>query len=238
MDTIFNIEKKENTLEMLEYTFGKPSKNFQFADEFNEIVKKAIEANLNNTEINFTWSNLPAEYTYPIEEVKIQNLYLHLENLLFLENATELKLIIERYKHKRNLRTKIRQQPVDGQVYDYEFARSGFKKPRSPYPDRPSEIVLLNREEIDVLNKYFPYKTELKIKQLNYFFINLISKNVSARGMNSQDKNKNLAYCFLRFRFEIKRKDNSIITTQPLIVVKMICKKELSGQFVVSYKLT
>ena len=105
--SIFNLEKKEDSQERLEAVEGIDTKLVLFAPEFNCVKSAAIQAALNAIKVDFSWSNHKDHVLLNhngIDTIQLLVMDVHSEELF--QNATEITLLIERYKGKKRERCK------------------------------------------------------------------------------------------------------------------------------------
>ncbi len=241
MDTIFDIEQKQNSQEMLDYANGKPTRLFLFADEFNDVARKALEGAVNDVKLDFSWSNKPKHRISTPDGVDfLQLLVIDFRAQWMLENTDEVWLLINRYKPKKENKYSKR----------LKYKESGFKHAivdNSGKAQRPSEILISQK----VTPLYFgqqyyfsPFNkaifgdvkqklsTEIKkVKDLE----NRIER-IGASGYGSKNKNfKNKAWVYLQFSIKVVKGDN-VFYSNPKATIQMICHIENNGVHI-SYKL-
>lgn len=188
MDTIFDIEQKQNSQEMLDYANGKPTKFFLFADEFNDVARKALEAAVHDVKLDFSWSNKPEHRVFNYRNIDIvQLLVMDFRAEWMLQNTDEVWLLIDRYRPKRKL----------------DFAtnvtkkQSGFKHgvhPDKKNPYRPSEILITAKNMILDIGQPFYF---LEMKDINSI--------ITGSGCGSKNRNENNAWQYLQFRIKVKK---------------------------------
>ena len=224
MNTVFDIEQKQDSAEKLAAVADKETKYILFAGEFNDVARKAVEAAVENVKIELFWSNKP-EHTVQnfAGDSKVQQLVLKFHDEWILENTDEGCLLIDRYKAKRTVRTS-----------ESKFKGSGFKHgifPDEKNPKRPSEIVITDKETI------------LKMGQ-PYYFHKIVDTTSEIRtrgaGGKSHTSDKNRAWQYLQFRIRVK-KGNKIFYSKPKATIQMICNRwfndGVNQKISISYKL-
>ena len=222
MNTVFDIEQKQDSAEKLAAVADKETKYILFAGEFNDVARKAVEAAVENVKIELFWSNKPEHIVHNINGIStIQQLVLRFHDEWMFQNTDEVVLLIDRYKAKRTVRT-----------YG-KYKGSGFKHgiyPDDENPKRPSEILINDKEMI------------LKIGQPYYFqkITNAHSK-VRARGTGSKNHSgDDRAWQYLQFRIRVKKGSN-VFFSKPLATIQMICNRWYNDgdnqKINISYKL-
>ena len=224
MNTVFDIEQKQDSAEKLAAVADKETKYILFAGEFNDVARKAVEAAVENVKIELFWSNKPEHIVQNFAGVsKVQQLVLKFHDEWILENTDEVCLLIDRYKAKRTVRTS-----------ESKFKGSGFKHgifPDEKNPKRPSEIVITDKETI------------LKMGQ-PYYFHKIVDTTSEIRtrgaGGKSHTSDKNRAWQYLQFRIRVK-KGNKIFYSKPKATIQMICNRwfndGVNQKISISYKL-
>ncbi len=229
-NTIFDIEQKQNSQEMLDYAAGKPTINFLFADEFNELKKATIQSKIDDLKIDFFWSNKVGDYFEEtlLDEGNSKPYTLKTQQLNYkiyggfdlFEDNIDTFILIERYRNKRVKRT-----PNSGRLF-YEFSGSGFKTQinnEASVLDRPTELVLGSVIGKLALNqkKYFKKKNEI----------------ITATGIGMTTQGGYSASLHLRFRFKVVI-NNQIFISKPLQILKMIMAFDSStAKTIISYKI-
>ena len=243
METIFDIEQKQNSQEMLDYASGKPTKFFLFADEFNDVARKALEAAVHDVKLDFSWSNKPEHRISTPDGVDfLQLLVMDFRAQWMLENTDEVWLIINRYKPKK----------ADRLGKEPKYKESGFKHAITNNlgkAQRPSEILIsqkvtplyfgqqyyfspFNKALFGDIKQNFP--TEIKdVKGLP----NKIER-LGASGYGSKNKylNGTKAWTYLQFSIKVVKGDN-VFYSNPKATIQMICQIDYSGLVHISYKL-
>lgn len=214
--SIFNLEKKVDSKDKIATVAGLPHNNFWWADEHNEIIKKAIQTTLDNTVVAFTWSKNINEIKSVGFIDKINLLKMSLENNEALQNASEISILIKRYRPARTQRTSKRYpeelggKPIDGPVI---YNSSGYRTPSpistKPEHARPSEIKIKNRKEI------------LDFKFENYFK-KVEGSNIHATGMKKQRKDGTRAFIYIEFKIKAIFK-KQVYYSRPLQNMQVIC---------------
>lgn len=224
MNTVFDIEQKQDSAEKLAAVADKETKYILFAGEFNDVARKAVEAAVENVKIELFWSNKPEHIVQNFAGIStVQQLVLKFNDVWMLENTDEVTLLIDRYKSKRTVRTS-----------ESKFKGSGFKHgifPDAQNPKRPSEIVISDKETI------------LKMGQPFYFHkIVDTTSQIRTRGAGgkSHTSDKNRAWQYLQFRIRVK-KGNKTYFSKPLATIQMICDRWYNDgdnqKISISYKL-
>ena len=222
MNTVFDIEQKQDSAEKLLAVADKETKYILFADEFNDVARKAIEAAVENVKIELFWSNKPEHIVQNINGIStIQQLVLRFHDEWMFQNTDEVVLLIDRYKAKRTVRT-----------YG-KYKGSGFKHgiyPDDENPKRPSEILINDKEMI------------LKIGQ-PYYFQKITNTHSKVRACGTGSKNHSgddRAWQYLQFRIRVK-KGNNFFYSKPLATIQMICNRwynnGINQKINISYKL-
>lgn len=221
-NTVFDIEQKQNSPEKEAAIAGVPERFYVDDWELNAVIRKAIEAAVENVKIELFWSNKPEHIVHNINGIStIQQLVLRFHDEWMFQNTDEVVLLIDRYKAKRTVRT-----------YG-KYKGSGFKHgiyPDDENPKRPSEILINDKEMI------------LKIGQPYYFqkIANAHSK-VRARGTGSKNHSgDDRAWQYLQFRIRVK-KGSKFFYSKPLATIQMICNRwyndGINQKINISYKL-
>lgn len=105
--SIFNLKQKEDSQGRLEAVEGIDTKLVLFAPEFNCVKTVAIQAALDAIKVDFSWSNHKDHVLknhQGIDTTQLLVMDVHGEELF--QNATEITLLIERYKGKKRERCK------------------------------------------------------------------------------------------------------------------------------------
>lgn len=223
MNTVFDIEQKQDSSEKLAAVADKEPKYILFADEFNDVARKAVESAVENVKIELFWSDKPEHIVQNFNGITtVKQLVLKFNDVWMLENTDEVTLLIDRYKPKRTVRT-----------YG-KFKGSGFKHgifPDAQNPKRPSEIMITEKETI------------LKMGQPYYFhkIANSFSQ-IRARGAGGKNHTSdyNRAWQYLQFRIRVK-KGSKTYFSKPLATIQMICDRWYNDgetqKITISYKL-
>ena len=222
-NSVFDIEQKQDSAEKLLAVADKETKYILFADEFNDVARKAVEAAVENVKIELFWSNKPEHIVQNFAGIStVQQLILKFNDVWMLENTGEVTLLIDRYKPKRTVRT------------NGKFKGSGFKHgiyPDVENPKRPSEILITEKETI------------LKMGQ-PFYFHKIVDPTSEIRtrgaGGKSHTSDKNRAWQYLQFRIRVK-KGNKTYFSKPLATIQMICDRWYNDgnnqKISISYKL-
>lgn len=105
MNTIFDIEQKQDSPEKLAAVANIPERFYINADEFNDVTRNALQAAIENATIDFSWSNKPEHRKLNYEGVDIvQLLVMNFRSKWILDNTDEVWLLIDRYKPRRKVR--------------------------------------------------------------------------------------------------------------------------------------
>lgn len=223
MNTIFDIEQKQDSPEKLAAVAGIPERFYINADEFNDVTRKAVESAIENVKVDFSWSNKPNHVVQNWNGISnVQQLVMNFNDVWMLENTDEVCLLIDRYKPKRTVRT------------SGKLKQSGFKHGMFPdyeNPKRPSEMVITDKETI------------LKMGQPYYFHKigNTTSKiRACGAGAKSHTDDNNRAWQYLQFRIRVK-KGSKVYYSKPLATIQMICNRFYNDgdiqKISISYKL-
>jgi hypothetical protein len=223
MSTVFDIEQKQDSPEKLAAVANIPERFYINAAEFNDTVRKAVEAAVENVQIDFSWSNKKEHTVKNYDGISsIQLLVMNFRAQWMLENTDQVWLLIDRYKSKRTVRTSAK------------FKQSGFKHgiyPDEQNPKRPSEILITSKEMI------------LDIGQSFYFHkITDTTSKIRTRGAGGKTHtgNDKMAWQYLQFRIKVKSGDQEFYS-KPKGTILMICKRwQATGgesKTSISYKL-
>lgn len=223
MNTIFNIETKEDSPERLEAVANKPHNNILFANEFNATVKEAAQSAIDNMSLDFSWAKREGWYKNNTEGFKrIYLLNVKIYESWILDEADKVELLIDRYRPKRTIRK------LEG-----KFNPSGFKHriyPDTGDPKRPSVIELTLRETILDFGQEFYFK----LNQDNQPWL------IKAVGYGMKNRRGNRAWVMFRFRLKVTVGDK-VYYSKPKGIVEMVAEynKTLSGgdEYRISYKL-
>lgn len=221
--SIFNLENKVDSADKIATVAGLPRNNFWWANEHNEIRDKAIQSALDNTHIAFTWSNLADEIKENVGFInKVHLLKMTLENDEALQNASEIYLLIKRYRPSRKQRTAQRNviDPKDESIIvssGTEILKpSGYRTAgvASPLIDRPNEMRIHSRKEV------FDFKLE------NFFHLDdkRTPNYIRANGFSNQSPNGDRAYIKLEFKIKAVFNDK-IYYSKPLRELQVNCQR-------------
>ncbi|GEM_PF-5858097 len=238
MNTVFDIEQKQDSAEKLLAVADKETRYILFADEFNDVARKAVEAAIENVKLDFSWSNKPEHRVLNSNNIDIlQLLVMNFRAEWMLDNTDEVWLLIDRYKSKRTVRT------------SGKFKQSGFKHSLFPdpnYPKRPSEILITDKLTVLDFGQvyYFAPITQsgLPIKTLakedgGTEPIDITNTNIKATGFggkNNYDNRK--AWVYFQFRLKVKKGDK-VFYSNPKATIQMICQRIEGDKISISYKL-
>ena len=216
MNTVFDIEQKQDSAEKLLAVADKETKYILFADEFNDVARKAVESAIHNIELDFSWSNFKNQKQYNVNGIKqVHLLRMQLKEGWILEAADEVWLLIDRYKPKRTIRT--------GGI---KLKSSGFKHAIYPDPDnpkRPSEILITGKDMILDFGQafYFKYSSDYVHTAIGYGNKNLY---------------QNRSWVYLRFRLKVRKGDKTYYSNSKG-VIEMLVKNDYSIGKTLDYKL-
>lgn len=222
MNTIFDIEQKQDSPEKLAAVAGIPERFYINADEFNDVTRSALESAIDNAEIDFSWSNKPQHQQHNFNNINtIQLLVMDFKESWMLSATDEIWLLIDRYKPKR---------VVDGSKG--KLKASGFKHDIYPdynNPKRPSEIKITAKEMILNLGQAF-------------YFQNVTSHSVlRAKGFGGRNTiyNNNRAWVYLQFRIRVKKGDKIFYSTPKKTIKMMLTRQNVGGgtYTTISYKI-
>lgn len=224
MQSIFDIREKEDSAEKLASVASIPAVYYITADEFNCVAQSAMQAAVDNVKIELFWSNKKEHVALDWAGIStVQHLVLKVHDVWLLENTDEVVLLIDRYKAKRTVRRG-----------EGKFKGSGFKHgifPDRENPDRPSEILISQRETI------------LEMGQPFYFW-SIVDTTSRIRTLGSGGKshfyNSGKAWQHLQFRIRV-RKGEKTYFSKPLVRIKMMCSRTYNDgtdqKISISYKL-
>ena len=242
MDTIFDIEQKQNSQEMLDYASGKPTRLFLFADEFNDVALKALEAAVHDVKLDFSWSNKPEHRISTPDGVDfLQLLVMDFRAQWMLENTDQVWLLINRYKPKK-------ENKFDKRL---KYKESGFKHAITNNlgkVQRPSEILISQK----VMPLYFgqqyyfsPFNKALfgdikqnlptEIKDVKGLQNRIERLGASGYGSKNKKSNGTKAWTYLQFSIKVVKGDN-VFYSNPKAIIQMICHIDNYGVHI-SYKL-
>ncbi|EKT3957706.1 hypothetical protein NTJ28_001693 [Flavobacterium psychrophilum] len=222
MNTIFNIEQKQDSPEKLASVVGIPERFYINADEFNDVTRSALESTIENVKIDFSWSNKKEHVVTGWNNIStVQLLVMNFRAEWMLENTDEVWLLIDRYKPKRTVRT------------SGKLKQSGFK--HGMYPDeenskRPSEILITSKEMV------------LEFGQPFYFHkvTNTLSKIRTSGAGGKNYIGDDRAWQYLQFQIRVK-KGSKVYYSKPLATIQMICNRFYNDgniqRISISYKL-
>ena len=216
MNTVFDIEQKQDSAEKLLAVADKETKYILFADEFNDVARKAVESAIHNIELDFSWSNFKNQKQYNVNGIKqVHLLRMQLKEDWILEAADEVWLLIDRYKPKRTIR--------NGGI---KLKSSGFKHAIYPDPDnpkRPSEILITGKDMILDFGQAFYFRNVNEFESL-------------ALGYGTKNNHANRSWVYLRFRIKVKKGDKTYYSNSKG-VLEMILKYEDTVGKTLGYKL-
>ena len=216
MNTVFDIEQKQDSAEKLLAVADKETKYILFADEFNDVARKAVEAAIHNIELDFSWSKFGNQKLYNVNGInQVHLLRMQLKEDWILEAADEVWLLIDRYKPKRTIRT--------GGI---KLKSSGFKHAIYPDPDnpkRPSEILITGKDMILDFGQAFYFRNVNEFESL-------------ALGYGTKNNHANRSWVYLRFRIKVKKGDKTYYSNSKG-ELEMILKYEDTIGKTLDYKL-
>lgn len=238
MNTIFDIEQKRDSAEKLAAVANKPHETILFADEFNDVTRKALEGAINDEVVMFSWSNNEGHRQNDVRGFeRVQLLEMKFKSDWLIQNTDEVWLLIDRYKPKKIVRTT---------TIPYTYKRSGFHhelfvpgddgaKGGTRPPKRPSEIRITSKEMI------------LDFGQTHYFKIiddgggNFLEYRTKGFSRKNTSENGKRAWVYLQFRLKVKKGDK-IYYSKPKAIIEMVCRRQYIdsiGNYInsISYKL-
>lgn len=222
MNTIFDIEQKQDSPEKLASVVNIPERFYINAHEFNDVTRSALESTIENVKIDFSWSNKKEHRRENWNGISsVQLLVMNFRAEWMLENTDEVWLLIDRYKPKRTVRT------------SGKLKQSGFK--HGMYPDienskRPSEILITSKEMV------------LEFGQPFYFrkIADSLSKIRTSGAGGKNHLGDERAWQYLQFRIKVKKGDK-IFYSKPKATIQMICNRwfndGVNQKISISYKL-
>ncbi len=232
--TVFDIEQKQNSQEMLDYAAGKPTNIFLFAQEFNTTIKEAIQSKMDNLKVDFFWSNKIGDYfeeslnderngdAYTLKTQEL-NYKIYGGTELFEDNV-QTSILIERYRRKRVKRTPNSSNSPANQ--NYEYSGSGFRTQidnEAAVLDRPTELILNSTIGKLALNQKKYFKVKFGV--------------LSAKGLGVTTRGGYSASLYLRFRIKVVI-NNQIYISKPLETIKMIMAVNYNiGKTIISYQI-
>ncbi|SNA83480.1 hypothetical protein DK150_550088 [Flavobacterium psychrophilum] len=234
MDTIFDIEQKQNSQEMLDYAKGKPTKFFLFADEFNDTARKALEAAVHDVKLDFSWSNKTEHRISTPDGVdSLQLLVMDFRAEWMLENTDQVWLVIDRYKPKKTERVNSKCKESG---FKHDYPRNNEKR------QRPSEIWITSKQTVlNIFQQYYftPFNNVLfgKMSQEECYKKVKNGYGIRASGYGSKNrKQNNKAWVYLQFSIKV-RKGNNIFYSNPKATIQMICHRDYNKKIHISYRL-
>ena len=152
MNTVFDIEQKQDSAEKLLAVADKETKYILFADEFNDVARKAVESAIDNIGLEFSWSKKKNEFINNVNGIDtVYLLKMKMHESWILNEVDQVWLLIDRYKPKRTIRTSDNKQKGSG------FKHGIFPDPQNP--KRPSEILITDEEMILDFGQAFYFQT-------------------------------------------------------------------------------
>jgi hypothetical protein len=209
MNTVFDIEQKQDTPEKLAAAAGKPTKHFLFANEFNDVARKAVESAVENCGLRLFWNNHPGA-RYQIGGIdSIQKLRITLDEDWIIKKTDQVYILIDRYRPKRKVRS--------GVIKPDAWSFSGFKHdifPNPDHPNRPSEIRIFDKSSF------------LDFAPQEYFYpITQFGSECYSYGTGQKfGRNGKKAFAILQLRLRVI-KGNAVFESTPKAVFKVILKQ-------------
>ena len=220
MNTVFDIEQKQDSAERLLAVADKEPRYILFADEFNKVARKTVESAIHNIELDFSWSKFKNQKQYNVNGIKqVHLLRMQIKESWILDAADEVWLLIDRYKPKRTIRT-------SNFYYGKRLKSSGFKHAIYPDPDnpkRPSEILITGKDMILDFGQAFYFKNANQFESL-------------ALGYGNKNNHANRSWVYIRFRIKVKKGDKTYYSNSKG-VLEMILKYEDTVGKSLDYKL-
>jgi hypothetical protein len=223
MNTIFDIEQKQDTPEKLAAAAGKPTKHFLFAGEFNLMTDTMIQQVIDLTALDLHWVEKQQRLVYGLDangqsilKGKVNLLGVSIKNHDLFNAPSVVKLFIDRYRPKRHVKNHT------------DVRSSGFKHPENQsavLPNRKSEIVLKSH------HSYIDFGQELYFKTLG------TTPRATGLGDSNTSFGGHQALCYLQFRLQVTI-NNKVYNSKPLSVLKMLMQTKPDKTFVISYKRT
>lgn len=204
MNTIFDIEQKQDSPEKLAAVANKETKYILFANEFNDVARKAVESAIDNFSVDFTWSQKPGHVLHKVNGINdVQLLTVKFYEDWFFNEVDKVELLIDRYRPKRIIRK-----------YLQRFKPSGFKHEimignPSPEKARVSSVVLSGRETLVNFGQAFYFRAP-----------NNINEAPIVKGFGQKNREYNRAWVYLRFRLRIT-KGQKVYYSKPKGIIEM-----------------
>ena len=218
------IETKQDSAAKLAQAAGKPTANYLFAPEFNEINERTIQAYIDRMAqtATFHWGESGIEDSYVSNKRMGENyfnnvnlLILRLQNESIINNSDRVTLVLERYKKKRRKG-----------VFENDTAKpSGFRVPNwsenpqsQNFDERKSRFLITAKE------------TVLDLKPEFYFVINDgTSKTIrNVKGVKIIGGASEVAGCYIRFRFLVKMAGKEFLSV-PTSTIRIMAFRNSNG---------
>lgn len=221
MNTVFDIEQKQDSAEKLLAVADKETKYILFAGEFNDVARKAVESAIDNIGLEFSWSKKKDEFINDVNGINmVYLLKMKMHESWILNEVDQVWLLIDRYKPKRTIRTSSNKQKESG------FKHGIFPDPQNP--KRPSEILITGEEMILNFGQAFYFQTP-----------QFPDSEPLALGMGKKTSTKRRSWVYLRFRLKLIKGDKVFYSKPKGIIdmgVQVLFEFELPRR-VLSYKL-
>ena len=202
MNTVFDIEQKQDSAEKLAAVANKETKYILFAGEFNDVARKAVESAIDNIDLEFSWSKKKNEFINDVNGIDtVYLLKMKMHESWILNEVDQVWLLIDRYKPKRTVRTSNNKQK-----------KSGFKHgifPDIQNPKRPSEILITSEEMILDFGQAFYFQPPT-----------FPDSEPIALGMGKKNSTKHRSWVYLRFRLKLVKGDK-VFYSKPKGVIDM-----------------
>ncbi len=219
-----NIETKQDSAAKLAQAAGKPTANYLFAPEFNEINERTIQVLVDRMAqtATFHWGESGIEDSYVSNKRMGENyfnnvnlLILRLQNESIINNSDRVTLVLERYKKKRRKG-----------VFENDTAKpSGFRVPNwsenpqsQNFDERKSRFLITAKE------------TVLDLNPEHYFVIdnqNLTKRIYSVKGVKLI-RDLRVAGCYIRFRFLVKMAGKEFLSV-PTSTIRIMAFRNSNG---------
>lgn len=202
MNTVFDIEQKQDSAEKLAAVANKETKYILFAGEFNDVARKAVESAIDNIGLEFSWSKKKNEFINDVNGIDtVYLLKMKMHESWILNEADQVWLLIDRYKPKRTIRTSDNKQKGSG------FKHGIFPDPQNP--KRPSEILITDEEMILDFGQAFYFQTP-----------QYSDSQPLALGMGKKTSTKFRSWVYLRFRLKLIKGDK-VFYSKPKGIIDM-----------------
>ena len=228
------IETKQDSAAKLAQAAGKPTANYLFAPEFNEINERTIQVLVDRMAqtATFHWGESGIEDSYVSNKRMGENyfnnvnlLILRLQNESIINNSDRVTLVLERYKKKRRKG-----------VFENDTAKpSGFRVPNwsenpqsQNFDERKSRFLITAKE------------TVLDLNPEHYFVIdnqNLTKRIYSVKGVKLIRGASEVAGCYIRFRFLVKMAGKEFLSVPTSTIRIMVVRDTTSLTLDLGYQL-